>query len=121
MAFYPEKYCAQQDSSALARKVRVGRGTQDSSADVNRGDNSLYYRFLIFSHLSDKTHKSCKVLNSAHICSWNRSSLNLVQTLIKSRHDKAALAAKAALVVAAKAAKVRKTRKVSIATKAAEV
>ena len=44
-----------------------------------------------------------------------------MQTLIKSRHDKAALAAKAALVVAAKAAKVRKTRKVSIATKAAEV
>jgi CRP-like cAMP-binding protein len=38
-----------------------------------------------------------------------------VETVNKSRHDKAALAAKAALVVAAKAAKVRKARKAKAA------
>src|SRR5882724_11580311 len=66
-------------------------------------------------HLSDKAHKSCKVLNSEHICPRNRSSLKVVETLIKSRHDKGALAAKAALVVAAKAARAAKTRKVKLA------
>ncbi len=66
-------------------------------------------------HLSDKAHKSCKVLNSEHICPRNRSSLKLVEPFIKSRHDKAALAAKAALVVVAKAARAAKTRKVKLA------
>ena len=58
-----------------------------------------------FEHLSDKTHKSCKVLNSAHICTQDRSSLIVVQTSIKSRNHKASQAPKTILIDAAKAAK----------------
>ena len=65
-------------------------------------------QILTFGHLYDKTHKSCKVLNTAHICTLDRSSLELVQTTIKHRHNRAALEPKAVLLDAAKAAKAAK-------------
>jgi hypothetical protein len=64
-----------------------------------------YRVIIIFCYLSDKIHKSCKLLNTAHICTLDRSSLKSVQSPIKSRRGKALLAPKTVLAEAAKAAR----------------
>jgi CRP/FNR family cyclic AMP-dependent transcriptional regulator len=62
----------------------------------------------ILGHPFDKIHNSCKVLNSAHTCTLDRSNLKFVENVIKHRHNRAALEPKAVLIDAAKAAKAPK-------------